>query len=379
MKKARTREEPRLKAWPRLNPEQQALLKQWVNTDASKRRWETLLAKSSTVQLEMAQALLEMLVQSGLVRVHEQFRNARWWPHQIEWLDLANVQEALGLSSAAQRQQSREQLLVQLQALGVDAWLGELALDLAASRMPTTRLQERCELLQALRDWQAAQRQGMRQDFALFARPHTKAVSKAEWDWLEDKLPLDAMGIERFAPVLWLAADLELHWADGQMTMVSLPFVGLPSQFLAELKQSSTPRTWWFIENRASFERQARLRQAGQAIVWLAGRPATSWLAAMRRLFELAPAPVLVSTDLDPAGLEIAATAGALCEQCGVPWQPHRMELERLSHGKSLGLNDYDQATLKRLFLRTDLHPTLSKLAQEMQARQCKREQEAWV
>jgi hypothetical protein len=133
------------------------------------------------------------------------------------------------------------------------------------------------------------------------------------------------------------------------------------------------------IENRASFERCALKAPMDHCVVWLPGRPSQDWLKAMRWLLEQAPAPADISCDPDPAGIEIALTAGQLWSQGGLLWRSTQMAPEVWQHGKTLPLNSYDHQTLERLALRIDLPPDLAVLRDYLWRTASKAEQEGWL
>lgn len=357
------------------------LLLRWARGDAPVRRWPTLRALAGTDELEAADALLEQLLEAGCVQVEERFRAGRWWPQQIGWVDLPRLQRALGLKSLSERDAEREAALSALDEIATltDA-LRDAALGLKVARLSTALFVSRTGLLQALALWTADQRSGVRQDFALHARPHTKAITEAEWRWLECELDLAALGVERNAPLLWLGAAMSLHTKQGESSLRSWPFTGLPLDALDRVTQvDNPPEFYWVIENRASFERQARQREPGACVLWVPGRPSGPWLAAVGRLLVHAPAPARISADADPAGIEIALAVGTMWTRQGCAWQPFAMEPKRLTDGKALPLNDYDRTSLARALERQDLHPGLRALATAIEQLGKKAEQEGWL
>lgn len=232
----------------------------------------------------------------------------------------------------------------------------------------------------ALAAWRVDQRTGKRRDFALEARHDTKALSEAEWTWLDSCLDLPGLGVERFAPQLWLAGALSLHWGGQRCELQALHCVGLPAHDLAKLTGAVAPERYWLIENRASFERQAMSREPGTALIWLPGRPPSSWLAAVGALLDHAPAPALISADPDPAGVEIALTAASLWQSRSLAWLPHLMGVEQLLTAKTRPLDDHhDRPLLARLRARGELPDALSTLCQYMDHHGVKAEQEGWL
>jgi hypothetical protein len=366
---------------PALAGARRDLLLRWARGDAPVRRWATLRALAGAAELESADALLEQLVEAGCVQVVEQFRAGRWWPQQVNWVELPRLQRALGLQSQSERDAEREAALRTLDEIAATAGaLCEAALGLKSAQLSTALLVSRTGLLEALALWTADQRSGVRQDFALHARPHTKAITEAEWRWLEAELDLAALGVERNAALLWLGGPMSLQTRSGTSSLQPWPFIGLPLDALQELTQvNSPPEFYWVIENRASFERQARKREPDACVVWVPGRPSGAWLAAVAHLLARAPAPARVSADADPAGIEIALTVGTAWAEHGCAWQPFAMEPKRLTDGKALPLNDYDRASLARALGRNDLPAGLRALAAAIERLGTKAEQEGWL
>jgi hypothetical protein len=246
--------------------------------------------------------------------------------------------------------------------------------------LPTSSLLARAPLLQALVAWQAEQGFGLRQDFALFARPHTKAISPTEWTWLETSFDLESLRIGRFAPLLWLAGAIGLQSPLGRLDAAVLGLLAVPIRRLAApVSVVVAPSRYWLIENRASFERCAQTAPTDHCVVWLPGRPSQDWLRAMAWLLVHAPAPADISCDPDPAGIEIALTAGRLWHTSQLLWHTKQMDPECWQHGKTLPLNRYDQQTLERLALRNDLPSDLGALRDFLLLKQCKAEQEGWL
>lgn len=366
-------------ALPSLSPPQRALLLRWLAADAQERRWESLAKLAGADALDAAEHLLRLLLEAGVVSVKESFRNGHWWPTQVLWRDLPRAQQALGLTPAHERADQRQALLAQLRALGEQqAWALPAVQSCADIALPL--LASRAALLTALASWQAEQRFGMRQDFALHARGHTKAISAAEWTWLETRLPLESLGIDRFEPLLWLAGALGLQNDTFCVDARACGFLGLPSKRFGDpLRVTRAPRRYWLVENRASFERLSRQLDADSCLIWLPGRPSGDWLAAVGWLLDQAPAPADISCDPDPAGIDIALSAGALWTQRRLPWRGHGMTPGHWQHGQTLPLSDYDRQLLIALGQRADLPPDLTELRDFLQREGRKAEQEGWL
>ncbi|WP_255580498.1 hypothetical protein [Diaphorobacter sp. MNS-0] len=303
-----------------MRPAQQALLCDWLRADAAERQWQSLLDIAGAQRLELAEGLLDLLLHAGALHTKERFIHAQWRVERIVWSDVAVLQEAVGLRSAATRESARQQLAAQLQALGEqEPWLESAVRHCLDSRQGETLRQARLQLLQALASWQADQRFGLRQDFAQHARGTTKAITPTEWKWLQAHVPLEALGIARFAPLLWLGGSLTLNTPGGCIDVAAAGLCGLPTRLFGAPARVRAPRRYWLIENRASFERQALAAAPGTCVVWLPGQPPQSWREAMQWLLQQAPAPADVSCDPDPAGVAIALAAGALWHAVGGP------------------------------------------------------------
>ncbi|RYG11584.1 MAG: hypothetical protein EON92_10195 [Burkholderiales bacterium] len=304
---------------PQLRPAQEALLRRWVAVHAIERQWQTLLELAGRDQLGLADDLLALLLESGALRVKEQFVSGQWQVERVMWVDLPTLQTAVGVRSALERDTARESVLNALRALeNTHSWAQTAAQSCHQSSLPLATLQARKGLLDALVSWQQEQRFGMRRDFSLHARGHTKAITHTEWDWLTAHMSLDSFGIARFAPLLWLGGSLSLTSGVGRIDVGALGFGAVPTQALKEASVSAAPQRYWLIENRASFERQVALASKGDCVIWLPGQPPADWLAAISHLLDLAPAPAVISCDPDPAGVHIALQAGSLWSARGL-------------------------------------------------------------
>jgi hypothetical protein len=99
----------------------------------------------------------------------------------------------------------------------------------------------------------------------------------------------------------------------------------------------------------------------------------------MRWLLVQAPAPATLSCDPDPAGIQIALTAGALWDEAGVTWQVSHMAPSCWQTGKTLPLNDYDRRVLAELQTNATLPPDLAALRDFILSSGTKAEQEGWL
>jgi hypothetical protein len=377
-------------ALPLLDADHRELLRRWVRKDTNKPRRTTLMNEAASI--ERGEALCDLLLREGWLVRHEKLVGGTWHWEAISWRDLTRLQELLGVTSRRGREEERQARLEQ-----ASAWLQARREETAASALDPDLLDEltraleqlrqdrmlpltRLGLLQSVAAWHDAGAQGSRRDFALRARGTTKSLTEADWRWLEAAFDLERLRIARFAPVAWMAGDLVLRWGERQVDAGALHCVGLPLSDLGRADAATGPQRYWLIENRASFERQAQSPQPGRLLVWLPGRPSTAWLEAMAHLLALAPAPAWISADADPAGVDIACTAGTLWEARGLAWEPHLMGAEQLAAtGQDWPLNDHDRTLLANLLARPGLPPEMRALCEAMQLEGRKAEQEAWL
>lgn len=366
---------------PTLRAVQLAVLQRWLKSHAQERAWQSLLQLAGADALDWVDALRDDLLAAGALAVKEELKAGQWRVTRILWRDLPALQQAAGVTTADEHAAQRNDLAAKWRALADEhPWLAGAAQ--TAAKATAVIQAQRLPLLQALVEWRQAQRTGLRQDFALAAREHTKGITATEWDWLDAHLPLDALGIGRFEPVFWLGGALALVGAQAGEVM-ALPrtgFVGLPCrQLTAWSAVQAPPQRYWLIENRASFERQAWQLRSGVCLIWLPGRPSEAWLQAMRWLLSKAPAPAAISCDPDPAGIQIAMTAGQLWDDAGLSWETEKMSSEFWKDGVTRALNDYDRRVLSELQQSARLPSSLAQLRDDLLASGMKAEQEGWI
>ncbi|WP_322998180.1 hypothetical protein [Castellaniella sp.] len=386
---------PAPQALPLLDPEQAALLRCWVRSDAQRRSRAALLKDAGPSGIEGAETLCDRLLADGWITRSERLKGGAWHWEAIAWHDLPRLQTLLGVAGPRQRAENRQALLDQAQdwlhdrraAMGspnsdlFDALRRALTQLDSERTLSLDRLAGRLALLRALVDWQDQQLSGTRRDFALHAGGATKALSAADWQWLEAGFDLEQLRVSRFAPMIWIAGDLTLSWDAGQsLSLGALHCLGVPADDVLQAAAVSPPQRWWLIENRASFERQARCLPPGVALVWMPGRPPMAWIHAMTHLLRRAPAPAWISADADPAGVDIACQVGASWQAAGLDWEPHQMGLEQWAATPQYWpLNDHDRQLLQRLLARSDLPAGLRALCEAMQTEGRKAEQEGWI
>lgn len=366
---------------PPLSPRQEALLRRWLASHAAERRWQTLLDAAGQDLLDSTEALLECLVESGSAVARERLVRGTWQIERMEWRDLPAVQASRGIRTSDERRALRDDTRQRAATLADGLpWLQPAIANCLDTAKGADLLKARAELLHALASWHAEQRFGKRRDFALHARQGTKDITPSEWKWLEAHFALESLGIEKLAFILWLGGSLALATGKGHIDVGAAGFCGLPMSTLAgDTRVVDAPVRYWLIENRTSFERQVIRAEPGTCVVWLPGRPPDDWLGALGWLLDRAPAPARIACDPDPAGLDIALTAGAVWTARGLEWAPYRMEPALWQDGTTQPLNDFDRALLARLAARNDLPPPVARLRDALERLDRKAEQEAWL
>ncbi|MDP2112089.1 MAG: hypothetical protein Q8N48_09840 [Thiobacillus sp.] len=346
-----------------------SLLKRWARRGGDS-RWETLKGDAGVGRQNLAQALLDWLLNNGWVVLTEKFERAEWWPYRVQFLEPATLRAALGIADA-------DAMAANWQTLR-DALPPDTPLLDALDALPPKTALARADLATALARWQLEQRSGTQRDFALFARGATKAVTSAEWAWLALATDLAAWGIERHTPLLLVAAPVTLRLPQGVLDLAACAdFCALtPTTLAAATSADGTPARWHLVENRTSFERVARTRAADAGMIWLPGFPPGWWREAVAHLLTLAPAPAAIACDPDPAGIAIALQAGALWQAAGLDWQPWHMDIATLQGVPSRSaLNAWDQTRIAQL-AQNALPDSLSALLGYMREHNVKGEQE---
>lgn len=361
-----------------LPAEWKALAARWVRRGAkaaSGSRWETLAAEAGPEGYPLATRLLDWLLHAGWIAVIEERRHGGWRPMRVEFVDLAGLREGLGLPDPEEDVRRWRELRASFDPAGRPELT--LALEQLAT-LPPRRAAQRAELLWSLARWADEGRSGTRRDFAQFARGETKAITEAEWRWLEEAVDLAAYAIEPHTPLLFIAASVALELPAGILNLDAAPdFAALTPASVTQTRSGrGSVGRWRLVENRTSFERLARAREPDTAVVWLPGYPPGWWQEAMARLLGIFPAHAGIACDPDPAGIAIALEAGRLWEKAGLPWHPWRMDTESLSTlPVRRALDAADHAILARL-AEAALPPTLRMLVQWMREHGEKGEQE---
>jgi len=373
---------------PQLRSRQQAWLISWASSHQTSRSRESLYKTQADIDLEEADALVDELLNTGWISLREKLQRGVWLWQSLQWRDLPALQRHLNLPTA----QALASELTAWQA-SVKAWLETLATDhplriavlealadLESIRAPLRRKQERVELLRYACVWFDEGRMGHRRDFALLARQDTKSITDTEWEWLDRYLGLNDLGIHSFAPMLWIAGPLRLQWGHQSLDLSLLSHQAIPiHQLLATSSiHHDSPLTYWLIENRVSFERQAQ-RNRDKVLIWMPGRPTSAWLKAIDHLLEQAPGKGLISADIDPSGLGIVMTASQPWTRRQLNWQMQDMTDDHLRGAAHWPLSAHDQHLLDGLLGKIDIPVEIRALAKIMRDTGCKAEQEGWL
>lgn len=361
-----------------LPAEQRELLKRWVKHGGNS-RWGTLLTDAGVNRVTLALSLLDWLLKNGWAAVIQQWEHSDWQPQRVEFLDLPKLRAALGLRDKDADAQRWQEVRASLQLLN-DTSLAPAVF--ALDDMPLRHALARHDLILKLHDWHSQHRTGTHRDFALFARNDTKAVNDSELDWLESVFDLAEFGIKRHTPLLLIAAPLRLQMPQGQLELAACPdFAALtPDTLQAMTAAFGTVVRWQLVENRTSFERTAKNREADTGVIWLPGFPPTWWREAIGYLLDLAPAPAQIACDPDPAGILITLKAAELWYERKLDWQPWRMstaELAALTSRKPL--SETDRVQLASLQATPTLPSMLAELAAWMAQYDEKGEQEGYL
>lgn len=362
-----------------LPAEWRELLTRWVARGGNS-RWDTLRKDAGTNNVQRADALLAWLLRNGWAQVTEHWERGAWWSKQVELLNLPALRAALGLRDKDEEASRWAHIRTELSAAELEDTLAPLLL--ALDELPVPRALSRHDLLTALQCWRNKQQSGTRRDFALSARGDTKAISSAEWDWMESIIDLAEFHIERHTPLMLVAAPLTLQLPQGKIDLAACPdFAALTPSTIGDIRTIfGAVKHWHLIENQTSFERMAKKRDADAGIVWLPGFPPSWWHEAMGHLLDLAPAPALLSCDPDPSGIAIALKASSLWNMRKLDWQPWKMsviDLAALTARKSL--SDTDRNQLSALQADITLPPMLAELAAWMLEHGEKGEQEGYL
>jgi hypothetical protein len=354
------------------------LLVQWLRFGGNS-RWDTLIKKAGLAKKVEAETLLDWLLHHGWAVVDEARQHGDWWPYKVELREQKLLRQQLGIPDVDNITSQWQSLRAGLLAAETNTQL--LSALSALDAMPINRAITRAELINSLLTWQAEGRQGTYRDFSLLARGATKQISDTEWQWMDAVFDLASYSIVQHTPLLYLAADLQLHHHNAMLDLSAAPdFSALtPATLLGMTHAVGTINTWILVENRTSFERVAKARKANEGVLWLPGFAPSWWKEVIEHLLQIAPAPAKIACDPDPAGIAIALEVIGLWAKCQLQADAWRMGVTELQSLRvKTALNQYDLNMLSTL-LAKDLPYQLRLLAQFIQINNIKGEQEGYL
>jgi len=357
------------------------LLLEWLKSSAHTRRWETLLTTAGPARIELAEALIQSLIDCGAAILEERFERSNWLPTTLVWRDYETLCAALGLTTPNVQRAAFDNAWAAAQHKDwqCEALAGAYQTLHAA---PADKGPLRLALLIKLNDWLSEGKSGTRREFALFARGYTKQLSATEWAWLAGIIELEACGIERHAPALWIAGDVQLKITERWLDIGAAgDFIALTPATLNQLTAAKTSANHYrLIENRTSFEHVARTPASTAITLWLPGYAPRWWRAAVMQLLGVITLPARISCDADPDGVQIALNAAQLWTTHKLEWKPDSMRAEDAASAQhQLPLSARDEQLAQRLLKTPDLPTTLATLLRWCIDNKSKAEQENWL
>ena len=82
-----------------LPDDRRQLLKRWIKRGGDS-RWDTLRNDAGVGGQNLAQALLDWLLDNGWIQLDEKFERAAWWPYRVRFREPATLRAALGIVDA---------------------------------------------------------------------------------------------------------------------------------------------------------------------------------------------------------------------------------------------------------------------------------------
>jgi DNA topoisomerase VI subunit A len=365
---------------------QRALLLKWLKSSAERRNWDGLLRLVGS-DIDVAESLSQALFDCGAAAREEELKSGIWHPVALIWSDYETLCGAVGMTT---RNTLSATITASWQASQHVVWQRARLADAYQSLQNsyTEKDAARLLLLAKVNEWLEQGRSGTRRDFALFARGQTRQLSTGEWAWLHEICDLTDCGIERHEPALWLCGDLQLQIGERWLDIgAASDFVGLTPMTLSKLTAGKTSSTHYrLIENRTSFERIARAslnnRASGgsdEIVIWLPGYAPTWWRSAVGQLIAAVPAPVRISCDTDPDGVQIALNVAQVWLAKGLAWTAHAMGVtDIVAAAHKLPMSERDIQLANTLLGNDDMNAELSALLHWCISHGQKAEQENW-
>jgi len=350
------------------------LLVKWIKNSIGERKKYATIMRADKTPISMKMDLFDALLKGGMIEVDEVREAGRWECLWIEFINISKLKDMLGLDNAdAITEACKEISNIEIENSQIQSVFREQML-----RYNKTSL-KRGRLLLKLDEWIAENRIGTERDFSLFARGDTKSITSSEWKWLRTLFDMEAFNISKHTPMLLMNGPVTLYLRNGRVDVHAVhAFIGLPPETITKALRSVTgePGAIRLVENQTSFERVARKYGHDDIVIWLPGFPPSWWQDCFKEIIKHVQCHVLIAADPDPAGIEIAMTAGRLATEQGLRWQPWCMDAKHLnSLHKHKKLTSYDRKKICSL-LEKELPETLLQLATEMQSEDIKGEQE---
>ncbi|WP_199153858.1 DUF2399 domain-containing protein [Chromobacterium sp. ASV23] len=367
-----------------LDESQWQTLRSWLKPTGESSKWTWLIENSQVNEWLHCESLLCRLLQAGWCELIRQAGKGaaqnHYLPYKVVWRDKEGLRRALGWSNQPEKEDLKRQWS---QWQPRHPWLQEIAASCRQMSMQVDTSRRRLRLLQGLDDWLGEERFGTERQFSQVVFQHTKALAKADKEWLaETGLDLEACGISPHTPYFYLAACLDCYDDEGLLLRSSLLRQGnaLPAETVLDIKRvSGLVREIRVVENFSVFQtltRQLVAEVPDVLVVWVPGQPHSRWRKAFSHLVSLCDAPVYVACDLDPAGVAIALQVGQLVQEQGQAWQPWRMHVddEKLQEF-NWPLEGSDRRHIQSLF-KQSLPDELKRLLEAMERTGYKLEQE---
>lgn len=359
-----------------------ALLLEWLKkSTVPKRKWDSLLLVAGSARIELAEALAQLLLDSGAAILEEKLAHGTWHPVTLIWRDYEQLCQVLGLRTRAVRNAGFSESWEAARA--IDWQSDELAQAWQDLREgPSDRSQTRLALLIKLNEWLVQGQSGTRRNFSIFARGHSKHITPAEWAWLAAIVELGDCGIQRHAPTLWLAGDIQLKFGERWLDAGAAgDFMALTPRTLARLNIAKSGATHYrVIENLTSFENLAQKASDSEIVLWLPGYAPNWWRVAVGYLIAALPLPARLSCDADPDGVRIAMHAAEVWVEQGLNWEAYAMSaVDAAASTNKLLLTERDKQCAQSLLQTEALPPTLRTLLEWCLEHQSKAEQENWL
>jgi hypothetical protein len=196
--------------------------------------------------------------------------------------------------------------------------------------------------------------------------------------WHRGLAGLEEIGISRHTPAVWLRAPITIVFDNGKLDLCVIPdCIALTPATLNQMTACEGKLEQWLIlENRTVFERLARALPANTGALWVPGFAPSWWKRAVSNILRTCPAPVRISCDPDPAGIDIALDVGNVCVMQKAAWEAWYMDITTLSKlPRKKALTADDRIRLERLLVK-QLPESLLNLVEYMRETGEKGEQE---